>query len=132
MYDAVTVADRINPLGGPEAPLASRALTAAFGPSLMPRAGWHQGMATGLSVLAAQVVGRSVNNAIDRLVPGSHRLSVRLATLRTGRCHRGPRCDRTTVRAVRTGAGWRTSACRERSGSSCRGRLPAARVRTSA
>ena len=79
MYDTVTLADHINPLGGPEAPLASRALTAAFGPSLMPRAGWHQGMAAGLSVLAAQVVGRSVNNAIDRLVPGSQRLTVRLA-----------------------------------------------------
>ncbi len=75
---ATNVADRLNPLGGPEGPLVARAVAAGYGPSLMPRASWHQGLAVGMSVLAAQLVGRSVNHAIDRVVPSS-RLSVRLA-----------------------------------------------------
>ena len=74
----VGFADRINPLGGPAAPLESRALLAAFGPSLMPRAGWHQGLAAGLSLLAAESVGHGVNTAIDRALGAPSPLAVRL------------------------------------------------------
>ena len=73
------ISDRFNPiLGGPSAPLKMRALFAAFGPSLMPRAAMHQGMAAGLSVLAAEVVGRGVDAAVRRVVPGSAPLALRI------------------------------------------------------
>lgn len=74
----VGFADRINPLGGPAAPLESRALLAAFSPSLMPRAGWHQGLAAGLSLLAAESIGHGVNTAIERVVGPRAPLAARL------------------------------------------------------
>jgi uncharacterized membrane protein len=78
--DTVTaVVDRFNPVfGGPAAPLKTEALFGAFGPSLMPRASVHQGMAAGLSVLAAEVVGRAVDAGIRRLVPSSASLTARV------------------------------------------------------
>ena len=76
---AVSLADRLNPLAGPSGPLEVRALFGAYGPSLMPRAGWHQGIAAGLSLLAAQVVGNSVDKAIERVVPSSAPFAARMA-----------------------------------------------------
>ncbi len=76
---AISLADSINPLAGPAGPLSVRALFAAYGPSLMPRAGWHQGLAAGMSVLAARVVGHGVNRAIERVVPRTAPLAARLA-----------------------------------------------------
>ena len=63
--------DRLNPLGSPSAPLQTRALLASYSPSLMPRGGWHQGVAVGLSLLAAESVGHLVNTSIDR-APGGN------------------------------------------------------------
>ena len=74
----VSVADRMNPLGGPSSPLETRALFAAFSPSLMPRAGWHQGLAAGASLLAAESVGQLVNTSIDRVVRPESPLAARL------------------------------------------------------
>ena len=74
----VGFADRINPVGGPSAPLETSALFSAYSPSLMPRAGWHQGVAAGLSLLAAESIGTGVNNAIDRAVGPQASLPVRL------------------------------------------------------
>ena len=74
----VSVADRMNPLGGPSSPLETRALFAAFAPSLMPRAGWHQGLAAGASLLAAESVGQLVNTSIDRVVRPESPLVARL------------------------------------------------------
>ena len=52
---ALSVADRQNPLiSGPGAPMETVAALDAFGPSLMPRASVHQGMAAGLAILAAR------------------------------------------------------------------------------
>ncbi len=75
----VGLADRLNPIGSPSAPLQTRALLASYSPSLMPRAGWHQGVAAGLSLLAAQSVGLLVNTAIDRALGRNAPLLVRLA-----------------------------------------------------
>ena len=72
MSIATAVTERFNPLlSGPSAPLKTRALFAAFGPSLMPRAAMHQGIAAGLSVLAGELVGRGVDYAIRQVVPDS-------------------------------------------------------------
>jgi uncharacterized membrane protein len=73
------IADRFNPItGGPAAPLKTEALFGAFAPSLMPRAAYHQGIAAGASVLAAEAVGRGVDAAICRVVPGSSPFAVRI------------------------------------------------------
>jgi hypothetical protein len=64
------IADRFNPVaGGPAAPLKLESLFAAFAPSLMPRAAYHQGLAAGASVLAAEAVGRGVDARNPRHVP---------------------------------------------------------------
>lgn len=79
MRVASGITDRFNPiLAGPSAPLKTRALFAAFGPSLMPRAAAHQGIAAGLSVLAGELVGRGVDAAIRRVVPNSSPFAVRM------------------------------------------------------
>jgi uncharacterized membrane protein len=76
---AVAVSNRFNPImGGPAAPLKTRAMFAAFGPSLMPRAAMHQGIAAGVSVLAAELVGHGVDSAIRRVVPQSAHFAVRV------------------------------------------------------
>ncbi len=73
------VTDRFNPLlSGPAAPLKTRALFASFGPSLMPRAAMHQGMAAGISILAAEAVGSGVDATIRRFVPGEAPFALRI------------------------------------------------------
>jgi hypothetical protein len=69
---AVKVTDRFNPLlGGPGGPLKTRAMFASLAPSLMPRPSINQGMASAVSVLAAELVGNGVNAAINRAIPRS-------------------------------------------------------------
>jgi uncharacterized membrane protein len=76
----VRIADRVNPItSGPAAPLKTLALFDSFGPSLMPRASLHQGMAGGVALLAGEIVGRSVDAAIKRVIPGSSPFAVRMA-----------------------------------------------------
>lgn len=76
---AVKVTDRFNPLlGGPGGPLKTRAMFASLAPSLMPRPSVNQGMASALSVLAAELVGHGVNGAINRAVPRSSPYVVRV------------------------------------------------------
>ena len=76
---AVWTADRVNPItNSPSAPLKTRALFASFGPSLMPRAAMHQGMAAGLSVLAADLVASAVDGGVRRVVPSSAPLGLRI------------------------------------------------------
>ena len=76
---AVWAAERFNPItNSPSAPLKTRAMFASFGPSLMPRAAMHQGMAGAMSVLAADLVVSAVDASIRRFVPGSAPLTVRL------------------------------------------------------
>lgn len=76
---AVWGVNRFNPItSSPSAPLKTRALLASFGPSLMPRAAMHQGMAVGLSVLAADLVESAVDASIRRIAPNSAPLTVRL------------------------------------------------------
>ena len=64
------LAKAINPLlSSPSAPLQSTALVDAYGPSLMPRATMHQGMAAGLAVLASTLVNAPVHWLASRLAP---------------------------------------------------------------
>ncbi|MFZ0014575.1 MAG: alpha/beta-hydrolase family protein [Acidimicrobiia bacterium] len=76
---AISVANRINPVtGGPAAPLKASALLDAYAPSLMPRKSLHQGVASGLAVLAAEVVGRTVDGVARRAAPTDSPLSWRI------------------------------------------------------
>lgn len=75
---AVWAAGRFNPVtNSPSAPLKTQALFGSFEPSLMPRAAMHQGMAAGLSILAADVVMSAVDGAVRRVVPGSAPFAMR-------------------------------------------------------
>ncbi len=77
---AINLADRLNPVtAGPSAPLATQAVMGSFGPSLMPRSSMQQGVAAGLAVLAARVVGTAVDAAIRTVVPRSSPLAWRIA-----------------------------------------------------
>ncbi len=72
-------AERFNPItSDPSAPLKTSALFDSFGPSLMPRASMHQGMAAAMSVLAAEMVGKGFDAAIRKVVPGTSPYSVRM------------------------------------------------------
>ncbi len=76
---ALRAANWLNPItNSPAAPLKTRAALAAFGPSLMPRASMHQGMAIGMSVLAADLVTAAVDAGIRRVVPKTAPFTVRL------------------------------------------------------
>ncbi|MEN8041482.1 MAG: alpha/beta-hydrolase family protein [Actinomycetota bacterium] len=87
---ALAMAHRFNPVtGDPAAPLKTAALFDAFGPSLMPRESMHQGMAAGISLLAANVVGRGIEAAIRSVVPDESAYLTRM-----------------TARALVTGAGY--------------------------
>ena len=78
---AVWVAERFNPItNSPSAPLKTRAIFASFGPSLMPRASMHQGMAAGLSVIAADLVVSSLDASLRRFVPDTAPFPMRLGT----------------------------------------------------
>jgi uncharacterized membrane protein len=73
------VADYLNPITSePAAPLTTAAFLDAFGPSLMPRASFHQGIAAGLSVLAGRVVGTAADALARRIAPGTSPLAWRL------------------------------------------------------
>ena len=76
---AVRVADRLNPItNSPSAPLKTSAFFDSFGPSLMPCATLHQGMAAALSVLAADLVVTAVDAAVRRVVPQASPATVRI------------------------------------------------------
>ena len=69
-----------NPIAGsPAAGLETEAAVDAYGPSLMPRAALHQGMAAGLSVLAARSVGAIAEDATRALSRNSSSTGRRLA-----------------------------------------------------
>jgi uncharacterized membrane protein len=77
----IAVAARVNPVtGGPASPLKASALLDAFGPSLMPRKSLHQGMAGGLSVTAAGIVGNAIDSVARRAAPSSSPLAWRLGS----------------------------------------------------
>ena len=72
------LANRFNPItSDPAAPIKTIAMFDSFGPSLMPRASAHQGIAAGGSVLAAEAVGKGFDAAIRRVVPDSAPFTVR-------------------------------------------------------
>ncbi|VAV95167.1 hypothetical protein MNBD_ACTINO01-2297, partial [hydrothermal vent metagenome] len=74
----VAAANRFNPVtSDPSAPLKTVAVFDAFGPSLMPRASMHQGVAAGAAILTAQMVGQGVDAAVRRIVPASSPYTVR-------------------------------------------------------
>lgn len=74
------LANRLNPVtSGPAAPLQTAAAIDSFGPSLMPRSSLHQGIAGGLAVLAARMVGTAVNAAARRVAPAGSPLAWRIA-----------------------------------------------------
>lgn len=76
---AVRATDRFSPItNSPSSPLKKRALFGLFGPSLMPRATVHQGMAAGLSILAADLVASTVDASIRRVVPNSAPTAMRI------------------------------------------------------
>jgi hypothetical protein len=69
----------VNPLGGnPSSTVEAVAALDSFGPSLMPRSSVHQGVVTGLAVLAARFVGRVNEQIVDTVVPAERSLSRRL------------------------------------------------------
>ncbi len=74
----VAAANRFNPVtSDPSAPLKTVAVFDAFGPSLMPRASMHQGVAAGAAILTAQMVGQGVDAVVRRIVPASSPYTVR-------------------------------------------------------
>jgi len=105
------LAERFNPLtNDPSAPLKTVALFDSFGPSLMPRASMHQGMAAAISILAAEAVGKSFDAAIRKLIPDSSpyvaRVGARVALTAAGYAlTRIPqsREESTSVASARTG-----------------------------
>lgn len=69
-----------NPIAGsPASALETEAALGAFGPSLMPRAALHQGVAAGMAVLAGRVVGGVSDAATGALAGGSSSFKPRLA-----------------------------------------------------
>lgn len=73
------MAARVNPLtGGPAAPLKASALLDSFAPSLMPRKSLHQGIAGGLAVIGAELLGTSVDSIVIRAAPPDSPLVWRL------------------------------------------------------
>lgn len=73
------MATGVNPVtGGPAAPLKADALLDSFGPSLMPRKSLHQGLAGGLALISAEVIGRSVDLMARKIAPPDSPLVWRL------------------------------------------------------
>lgn len=71
-------ANWLNPItSDPSAPLRTVSFIDAFGPSLMPRSSMHQGIAAGLAVLAADVVGTTTDVIVRKFVPESAPFPVR-------------------------------------------------------
>ena len=76
---ASELASAINPLlSSPSSPLQVQSLVDAYGPSLMPRATMHQGMAAGLAVLAAGAVNAPVHWVASRIAPETTPIGWRL------------------------------------------------------
>jgi uncharacterized membrane protein len=74
------IARWINPvIGSPAGPLETSVFVDSFGPSLMPRTSVHQGVATGLSVLAARAVTKVVDVPFAVMTPEDAGLARRLA-----------------------------------------------------
>ncbi len=74
-------ADIFNPItSGPSAPLKSLSLVDAHGPSLMPRSTLHQGLASGMAVVAAAVVSTPIHWITRQIAPESSPLAWKLTT----------------------------------------------------
>jgi uncharacterized membrane protein len=74
------IARWINPvIGSPAGPLETTVFVDSFGPSLMPRTSVHQGVATGLSVLAARAVTKVADVPYAVMVPDDAGLARQLA-----------------------------------------------------
>ncbi len=75
-----SVARWVNPItGSPSSPLETSVFLDSFGPSLMPRTSVHQGLATGLSVIAARGVSKLVDIPFSAVVPEEAGLAPHLA-----------------------------------------------------
>jgi uncharacterized membrane protein len=75
----IAMASRVNPLtSGPAAPLKADALLDSFGPSLMPRKSLHQGLAGGMALLSAELIGRVVDHFARKVAPPDSPLVWRL------------------------------------------------------
>ena len=73
------MASRLNPVtGGPAAPLKAEALLDSFAPSLMPRKSLHQGVAGGLALVAAHMIGTGVDSLARRAAPPDSPLAWRI------------------------------------------------------
>ncbi|HEX6299834.1 MAG TPA: alpha/beta-hydrolase family protein [Acidimicrobiia bacterium] len=108
----IAIATRVNPVsGGPSAPLKADALLDSFGPSLMPRKSIHQGLAGGLALISAELIGRSVDLMARKIAPPDSpvvwRLGVRAAMAAGGAAVAGIResDDEPTSRAALRSAG---------------------------
>jgi len=106
------MAARVNPLtGGPAAPLKADALLDSFGPSLMPRKSLHQGLAGGLALISAELIGRGVDHLARKVAPPDSplvwRLGVRAAMAAGGAAVAGisESDDEPTSRAALRSAG---------------------------
>lgn len=74
----VGVANWMNPVtSDPAGPLKTASFVESFAPSLMPRSSMHQGVAAGTAVLAAEIVGRSVDQVVSKFVPDDSPFVVR-------------------------------------------------------
>ncbi len=106
----ISFANRFNPVvGDPSSPLKTASLFDSFGPSLMPRASMHQGLAAAVSILAAEAVGKGVDSLVRKVVPSSSpyvaRIGARAAATGIGfALTKIPQTDdeRTAVASVRT------------------------------
>lgn len=77
----IAMSARVNPVtGGPAAPLKADALLDSFAPSLMPRKSLHQGVAGGLALIAAEVIGHTVDHFARKVAPPDSPLAWRLGT----------------------------------------------------
>jgi len=108
----IAIATRVNPLtGGPAAPLKADALLDSFGPSLMPRKSLHQGLAGGLALVSAELIGHSVDLIARKIAPPDSplvwRLGVRAAMAAGGAAVAGitEADDEPTSRAALRSAG---------------------------
>ncbi|HSJ84225.1 MAG TPA: alpha/beta-hydrolase family protein [Acidimicrobiia bacterium] len=75
----VELANLLNPItSGPAAPLQTGAALDSFGPSLMPRSSFHQGIAGGVAVLIARAVGLGVDAMATKVAPKTSPLAWRV------------------------------------------------------
>jgi uncharacterized membrane protein len=65
-------------IGRPSSPVETVAMLDSFGASLMPRSSMHQGVATGMSILAARATSVAVESMTRRLIGASDDLTVQL------------------------------------------------------